>query len=143
MCGTTPLEKSHYEIMTLKITLKMHFYTEKTHFQCDFQCHNFIVSNCGVTGLCPTIICSSHNKCSFWCKSRNRGCEFATHLHFNPVGQRLNGHDRFTLCQRAGTAARLVYAAVNGHLELTLLKVGQRFDAISTSNLEVNKFRDR
>ena len=33
-------------------------------------------------------------------------------------------------------------AAVNGHLELTLLKVRQRFDAISTSNLEVYKFRD-
>ena len=28
-------------------------------------------------------------------------------------------------------------AAVNGHLELTLLKGRQRFDAISTSNLEV------
>ena len=33
-------------------------------------------------------------------------------------------------------------AAVNGHLELTLLKVRQRFDAISTSNLEVYKFQD-
>ena len=33
-------------------------------------------------------------------------------------------------------------AAVNGHLELTLLKGRQRFDAISTSNLEVYKFRD-
>ena len=33
-------------------------------------------------------------------------------------------------------------AAVNGHLELTLLKDHQRFDAISTSNLEVCKFRD-
>ena len=33
-------------------------------------------------------------------------------------------------------------AAVNGHLELTLLKARQRFDAISTSNLEVYKFRD-
>ena len=35
------------------------------------------------------------------------------------------------------------YAAVNGHLELTLLKGRQRFDAISTPNLEVYKFRDR
>ena len=35
-----------------------------------------------------------------------------------------------------------IYAAVNGHLELTLLKGRQRFDAISTSNLEVYKFRD-
>ena len=34
-----------------------------------------------------------------------------------------------------------LYAAVNGHLELTLLKGHQRFDAISTSNLEVHKFR--
>ena len=34
------------------------------------------------------------------------------------------------------------YAAINGHLELTLLKGRQRFDAISTSNLEVYKFRD-
>ena len=33
-------------------------------------------------------------------------------------------------------------AAVNGHLELPLLKDRQRFDAISTSNLEVYKFRD-
>ena len=35
-----------------------------------------------------------------------------------------------------------LYAAVNGHLELTLLKGRQRFDAVSTSNLEVYKFRD-
>ena len=34
-------------------------------------------------------------------------------------------------------------AAVNGHLELPLLKDRQRFDAVSTSNLEVYKFRDR
>ena len=34
------------------------------------------------------------------------------------------------------------YAAVNGHLELPLLKDRQRFDAVSTSNLEVLKFRD-
>ena len=33
-------------------------------------------------------------------------------------------------------------AAVNGYLELTLLKGRQRFDAISTSNLEVCKFGD-
>ena len=31
---------------------------------------------------------------------------------------------------------------INGHLELTLLKVRQRFDAISTANVEVYKFRD-
>ena len=35
-----------------------------------------------------------------------------------------------------------LYAAVNGHLELTLLKDRQRFDAVSTSNLGVYKFRD-
>ena len=34
-----------------------------------------------------------------------------------------------------------IYAGVNGHLELNLLKGHQRFDAISTSNLEVYKFR--
>ena len=34
------------------------------------------------------------------------------------------------------------YAAVNGHLELPLLKDRQRFDAVSTSNLEVYKLRD-
>ena len=34
------------------------------------------------------------------------------------------------------------YAAVNGYLELPLLKDRQRFDAVSTSNLEVYKFRD-
>ena len=33
-------------------------------------------------------------------------------------------------------------AAVNGHLELPLLKDRQRFDAVATSNLEVYKFRD-
>ena len=33
-------------------------------------------------------------------------------------------------------------AAVNGHLELPLLKDRQRFDAISTSNLEVYEFWD-
>ena len=40
-----------------------------------------------------------------------------------------------------GTTQRSAYlnvnAAVKGHLELTLLKGRQRFDAISTSNLEV------
>ena len=35
-----------------------------------------------------------------------------------------------------------VYAAVNGNLELPLLKDRQRFDAVSTSNLEVYKSRD-
>ena len=35
-----------------------------------------------------------------------------------------------------------VNAAVKGYLELTLLKGRQSFDAISTSNLEVYKFRD-
>ena len=34
------------------------------------------------------------------------------------------------------------YAAINVHLELPFLKDHQRFDAISTSNLEVYKFRD-
>ena len=34
------------------------------------------------------------------------------------------------------------YAAVNGQLELPFLKDRQRFDVISTSNLEVYKFRD-
>ena len=34
------------------------------------------------------------------------------------------------------------YAAVNGHLEVPLVKDRQRFDAVSTSNLEVHKFRD-
>ena len=33
-------------------------------------------------------------------------------------------------------------AAVNGHLELPLLKDRQRFDAVSTSNLVLLKFRD-
>ena len=33
-------------------------------------------------------------------------------------------------------------ASVNGHLELPLLKVRQRFDAVSTSNLEVHIYRD-
>ena len=41
---------------------------------------------------------------------------------------------------------RVIYlrinAAVNRHLELTLLKVREIFDAISTSNLEVHKFGD-
>ena len=45
----------------------------------------------------------------------------------------------FTYHERLGI---FIYAAVNGHLELPLLKDCQRFDAISTSNLEVYKFRD-
>ena len=36
-----------------------------------------------------------------------------------------------------------INAVVNGHLELTLLKGRKGFDAISTSNFEVCKFRDR
>ena len=36
----------------------------------------------------------------------------------------------------------IINAAVNGHLELPLLKGRQRLDAISASNLEVYKFRD-
>ena len=36
----------------------------------------------------------------------------------------------------------LVYAAINGHLELPLLKNRQRFDAVLMSNLEVYNFRD-
>ena len=36
----------------------------------------------------------------------------------------------------------MAYAAIDGHLELPLLKDRQRFDAVSTSNLEVYKFRD-
>ena len=35
-----------------------------------------------------------------------------------------------------------INAAVNGHLELPLLKDRRRFNAVSTSNLEVYKFRD-
>ena len=35
-----------------------------------------------------------------------------------------------------------LYAAVNGQLELTLLKGRQRFDTVSTSNLKVYRFRD-
>ena len=37
----------------------------------------------------------------------------------------------------------LFYAAVNGYLKLTLLRGRQRFDAISTSNLEEYNFWDR
>ena len=36
----------------------------------------------------------------------------------------------------------IIYATVNGHLKLPLLKDRQRFDTVSTSNLEVYKFRD-
>ena len=36
----------------------------------------------------------------------------------------------------------IVYAAVNGHLELPLLKDRQRFNAVLMSNLEVYKFQD-
>ena len=43
------------------------------------------------------------------------------------------------ICQRVGLYS---YAVVNGHLELPLLKDRQRFDAVSTSNLEVYKFQD-
>ena len=46
------------------------------------------------------------------------------------------------MLQEFCTIKRPTYTAVNGHLELTLLKGRQRFDAVSTSNLEVHKFRD-
>ena len=46
--------------------------------------------------------------------------------------------DVWTTCQ----AVCICYAAVNRNLELPLLKDRQRFDAVSTSNLEVYKFRD-
>ena len=36
----------------------------------------------------------------------------------------------------------LIYAAVNGQLELTLLKDRQRCDTVPTSNLKVYKFRE-
>ena len=44
---------------------------------------------------------------------------------------------KFTKCN-----PRLANAAVNGHLELHILKDRQIFDAVSTSNLGVYKFRD-
>ena len=47
---------------------------------CNFVCHDNHNTNTPNSKLCHTSICSSHNKCSFWCKSRNRGCKFATHL---------------------------------------------------------------
>ena len=45
-------------------------------------------------------------------------------------------------CMTQHIAGFFSNAAVNGHLELTLLKDRQRFDAISTSNLEVYEFWD-
>ena len=50
-------------------------------------------------------------------------------------------YDRRTLRDKGSMLPSLHYAAVTGHLELTLLKDRQRFDAISTSNLEVYRFR--
>ena len=47
-------------------------------------------------------------------------------------------HQSVLIYRQAG----IVNAAVNGHLELTLLKSHQRFNAISTSNLEVYQFWD-
>ena len=50
------------------------------------------------------------------------------------------------ICHCIGTPNKCLWmvpnAVVNGHLELPLLKDRQRFDAVSTSNLEVLKFRD-
>ena len=54
----------------------------------------------------------------------------------------LASSDSFCLIASLIRHKTALYAAVNGHLELTLLKLRQRFDAISTSNLEVYKFRD-
>ena len=50
-------------------------------------------------------------------------------------------HDAYTL-PHVNSSFRVINAAVNGHLELTLLKDRQRFNTVSTSNLEVYKFRD-
>ena len=57
----------------------------------------------------------------------------------------LNNKHSYDLKRQEHLVALLLrtYAAVNGHLELPLLKDRQRFDAVSTSNLEVHKFRDR
>ena len=44
--------------------------------------------------------------------------------------------------ERGVREAIYINAAINGHLELTLLKVRQRFNAISTLNLDVYKFWD-
>ena len=46
------------------------------------------------------------------------------------------------VCPQWTITATPTYAAVNGHLELPFLKDRQRFDAVSTSNLEVYKFQD-
>ena len=51
---------------------------------------------------------------------------------------------QISLCVATPLVGHIKYvnATANGHLELTLLKGRQRFDAVSTSNLEVYKFRD-
>ena len=46
------------------------------------------------------------------------------------------------MLQASSSLLRLINAAVNGHLELPLLKDRHRFDAVSTSNLDVYKFRN-
>ena len=65
-----------------------------------------------------------------FCESRN------SLLPLNCLGELLNMGGLIWI------SSFTLYAAVNGHLELTLLKGRQRFDAVSTSNLEVYKFRD-
>ena len=49
----------------------------------------------------------------------------------------INTRFRFFILEKA-----IINAAVNGQLELTLLKGCQRFDTVSTSNLKVFKFRE-
>ena len=59
------------------------------------------------------------------------------------LGDWLQCHLAYTRLCPFRNASISTNAAVNGYLELTFLNGCQRFDAISTSNLEVYKFWDR
>ena len=58
-------------------------------------------------------------------------------LTFSYIYSGYSGRDSFIFLKKKTRISFLIYAAVNGKLELTLLKGRQRFDTVSTSNLKV------
>ena len=58
-------------------------------------------------------------------------------------GEKVSRQETPIECRRVDSPAYLsLNAAVNGKLELTLLKGRQRFDTVSMSNLKVYKFQE-
>ena len=74
--------------------------------------------------------------------------QYITHIVWQVLKNKFSGYSNMyfvfliSWLQHPLSDVALLNAAVNGHLELALLKDRRRFNAISTSNLEVYEFRD-